>query len=487
LIVTEKREFLANLADSVVAVTTTSRGRSQLARYALALLLLAGIYFVAGKLGLKLAYVHPSATAVWPPTGIALVAFLMLGYRAWPGILLGALLVNVTTAGSWPVCLGIAAGNTLEGVAGCYLLKKFAGGEDAFDSAKGVLAFVFLSAMLSTTVSATLGVTSLALGGYARWANYGAVWLTWWLGDAVGDLVVAPLLVLWSAKPQLKWNRVRILEVVLLLAYLFVAGLVTFEGLIPSLSRNYPLEFLCVPALIWAAFRFRPRRAQLAVVMLAAMAIHGTLRGLGPFARVSQNESLLLAQAYTGVMAVMTLLLAIVVEGHLRTTEQIRQLAVTDPLTGLANYRKLVEVLETEITRCERTGRPFAVVLLDLDGLKKINDALGHLVGSRALCRLAQVMRSNCRATDTTARYGGDEFAVVLPEAGARAAELVGQRFSRYLTSETEHPSLSVSIGSAVYPKDGRTIDEILRTADAALYRMKFQNLQRPRTMVKEV
>jgi len=208
---------------------------------------------------------------------------------------------------------------------------------------------------------------------------------------------------------------------------------------------------------------------------------------LGPFARVSHNESLRLAQAYTGVMAVMTLLLATVVEEHLRTTEQIRQLAVTDALTGLANYRKLVEVLETEITRCERTGRPFAVVLLDLDGLKKINDALGHLVGSRALCRLAHVLRSNCRATDTTSRYGGDEFAVVLPEAGARAAELVAQRFSRYLASETEPPSLSVSTGSAVFPKDGRTIDEILRTADAALYRMKFQKQQRPPAVTKEL
>jgi diguanylate cyclase (GGDEF)-like protein len=411
----------------------------------------------------------------------------MLGYRVWPGIFLGALLVNLTTAGSWPVCLGIAAGNTLEGMVGCYLLNKFAGGEDVFDNAKGVLAFVFFGAILSTTVSATFGATSLALGGYAPWANYGAIWLTWWTGDAVGDLVVAPLLVLWSAKPQLKWNRVRVLEVVLLLTYLFVAGLVTFEGLIPSLSRSYPLEFLCVPALIWAAFRFRPRRAQLANVMLAAMAIHGTLRGLGPFVRTTHHESLLLAQAYTGVMTVMTLLLATVVEEHMRTTEQIRQLAVTDPLTGLANYRKLVEVVDAEITRCERTGRPFAVVLLDLDGLKIFNDALGHLVGSRALCRLAQILRSRCRATDTAARYGGDEFAVVLPEAGARAAELVAQRICRYLASEAEHPSLSVSSGSAVFPKDGITIDDILRTADAALYRMKFQKLRQSPTVMKEV
>jgi len=278
----------------------------RLASETLLLLLLATIYFIVAKLGLKLAYFHPSATAVWPPTGITLVAFLMLGYRVWPAIFLSALLVNLTTAGTLPVCLGIAAGNTLEGLLGCYLLNRFAGGEEAFETSKGVLAFVLLAAMISTTVSATFGATSLVLGGFARWANYGPIWLTWWLGDAVGDLVVAPLLILWSNKPQLKWNRVRLLEVVVLLAYIFVAGLATFGNLFPARARNYPLEFLCVPALIWAAFRFRPRRAQLATCLLAGIVIYGTLRGYGPFVRAAQNESLLLAQSFIGVMAVMT-------------------------------------------------------------------------------------------------------------------------------------------------------------------------------------
>ncbi len=471
----QKTAFLARLADHAAAASGGSK-RAQLARDTLIILLLAMIYFIAGKLGLKLASVHPSATAVWPPTGISLVAFLMLGYRVWPGIFLGALLVNLTTAGSLPVCLGIAAGNTLEGLVGSYLLNKFAGGQRAFDTAKGVLAFVVLAAMVSTSVAATFGVTSLSLGGFARWSDYGSIWLTWWLGDAVGDLVVAPLLILWSTEPQLKWNRVRLLEVVLLLAYLFVVGLATFGNLFPAKNKNYPLEFLCVPALTWAAFRFRPRRAQLATCLLAGIAIFGTLHGSGPFAQATQNESLLLAQAFTGVMAIMTLLLATVVEEQIHATEQIRQLAVTDPLTGLANYRKLREVLEAEIKRSDRTGRSFAVILLDLDSLKKINDAHGHLVGSRSLCRLADVLRKRCRATDTSARYGGDEFAVVLPEAGAKAAEQVARRIRTALADQLEWPTLSVSTGSAVFPAHGKTTDEILRTADAALYRMKLQS-----------
>jgi diguanylate cyclase (GGDEF)-like protein len=470
----EKRAFLVALegraSDAALGV-----GRKPLVRDALVLLGLAAIYVIAGKLGLKLAYFHPSATAVWPPTGIALVAFLMLGYRIWPVIFLGALLVNVTTAGSLPVCLGIAAGNTLEGLLGSYLLNKFAGGESAFGTAKGILAFVLYAALISTSVSAAFGTTSLVLGGFAPWANYRPIWLTWWMGDAVGDLLVAPLLVLWSSKPHLKWNRARLLEVVLLLGFLFVAGQIIFGSLLSSRTKGYPLEFLCVPALIWAAFRFRPRRAHLATCLLAGIAIYGTVHGHGPFVRTSPNESLLLAQAFTGVMAIMTLLLATVVEELFRSTEQIRQLAVTDPLTGLANYRKLLEVLEAEVKRCERTGRPFGVVLLDLDSLKKINDMHGHLVGSRALCRLAEVLRSRCRATDTSARYGGDEFAVVLPEAGAKAAEEVAHRIRRQLADQKERPELSVSAGTAVFPANGTTVDELLRAADAALYRMKIQ------------
>jgi diguanylate cyclase (GGDEF)-like protein len=156
-----------------------------------------------------------------------------------------------------------------------------------------------------------------------------------------------------------------------------------------------------------------------------------------------------------------------------RLFNQIRQLAVSDPLTGLSNYRTLINVMETEIQRSRRTGRPFSVLLLDLDGLKTINDLEGHLVGSRALCRLANVLRVHSRAMDTAARYGGDEFAVVLPEAGAEAAESVSRRVCERLATDGEFPRVTVSVGAAVFPRDGETIDALFDAADRDLYGMK--------------
>src|SRR5882724_8493038 len=155
-----------------------------------------------------------------------------------------------------------------------------------------------------------------------------------------------------------------------------------------------------------------------------------------------------------------------------RLEDHLRQQAARDPLTGLANYRHLAEVLDMEVKRSERTGREFALLLFDLDGLKQINDRYGHLIGSHALCRVADVL-SFCRDIDTAARYGGDEFAVVLPETGAEAASQVAQRNCDSIANDGMGPLLSVSVGVAVYPHDGESIEVLLRKADVAMYAMK--------------
>src|SRR5208282_883852 len=434
---------------------------------------LAAVYFLAGKLGLQLAYVHASATAVWPCTGIAFAALLVFGYRVWPGILIGAFFVNLTTAGTVATSIVAAGGDTLEALVGCYLVSRFAGGKEAFARAQDIFKFALLAGMVATTLSATIGVAALAAGGFANWAAFGSIWCTWWLGDGVGAVIVTPLLLLWKENPRLKWSKERWMEVAFLFLGLLATGWVLFSGTFHSELKNYPLEYLCIPFLIWVGFRFGQREAATAVSLLAGIAAWGTMHGFGPFARESQNTSLLLMQLFMGIIAITTLALAAEVTEHRRAEERIRNLAVSDPLTGLANYRQLVEALETEIKRFGRNERPFVVLLLDLDGLKKINDALGHIVGSRALCRLADMLRLYSREMDTAARYGGDEFVVILPETDAEAARLVAQRISRRLAEDGEEPRISVSIGMAVFPDDGETVNEILGAADSDLYREK--------------
>ncbi len=278
-------------------------------RTALTVGILAVLYLVAGKLSLKLAFLHASVSPVWPPAGIALAALLVLGYRAWPAIFIGAFLVNLTTAGNVPTSLGIATGNTLEAVAGAWLVHRFAGGAEVFDRAQGVFKFA-LAVIVSTLVSPTLGLTSLALAGFADWANYGAIWLNWWLGDMTGDLIVAPLLILWYVAPTRRWGRTAILEVALLFLLLFVLGQVVFGGWLPISAKNYPIAFICGPIVIWTAFRFTQRETATGIFILSALAVWGTLHGYGPFVMESGNQSLLMLQASTAILIVTAMALA---------------------------------------------------------------------------------------------------------------------------------------------------------------------------------
>ncbi len=153
--------------------------------------------------------------------------------------------------------------------------------------------------------------------------------------------------------------------------------------------------------------------------------------------------------------------------------DHLRRQVLSDSLTGLANHGRLFEVLHAEISRSKRTEREFSLLLLDLDGLKEINDRFGHLTGDRALCRLAQILADCSRSVDTAARQGGDEFALVLPETSAASATLVAERICDLLAKDAEEPALAVSVGVASYPKDAATIGSLLYAADGALYAMK--------------
>ncbi len=282
-------------------------------------ILIALVYFISAKIGLQFAFFDPSATPVWPPTGIAIAALILFGYRFWPAVFIGAFFANADI--SSPIsALGIGIGNVLEAFFGAYLTNKFANGKQAFDTTFGILKFVFFVAILSTTISASIGVSSLLLTGSTNASTALDVWLTWWLGDAVGALLITPLIILlWKKERKLSMKEIG--EFIVLIAVLLLFGSVVFGGLLPGDANNFPLQFIILPILIWVAFRFRQKETAIVSVILASVTLVGTLNQYGPFAIGSKNISLLLAQGYVGIFGTTSLVIAALV-AQLRKAQQ---------------------------------------------------------------------------------------------------------------------------------------------------------------------
>ncbi len=273
--------------------------------------LLSAIYFGAARLGLSLDAVGGVAAAVWPPTGIALAALLLGGYRLWPGVAVGAFLVNVFAGVPALAACGMAAGNTLEALVASALLVRVVRFHPSLDRLQDVVGLVGLAAGSSTAISATIGVTSGWLGGVIPTATYGKAWWTWWVGDAMGDLVVAPLLLIWSERVRVRPSAWWVVECVALLGCVGALSVLVFVS--PLTSTLADLPYMLFPLLIWAAVRLGQPGSVTATALVSAIAIWGTSYGLGSFAREPLHASLLELQSFLGIGAVTILVLAAVV------------------------------------------------------------------------------------------------------------------------------------------------------------------------------
>jgi len=334
----------------------------------LTLLALAAAYFLLAKLGLALASLHPSASPVWPPSGLALAAALLWGVRVWPAVFAGAFLANVTTFGSFSTSIAIASGNTCEALITSWLVVRWSAGAAAFDVPARVVRFAAAALAPGAMISATVGVGSLVIAGLAEPAKFAGIWMTWWLGDVGGLLLVTPVIVLWARSG---WLDVAGLEKLgALLAGTAAVGLVAFSPLLPQTGMRAPLAFLAIAPMLWAALRHQQRDTASAALLLSCFAIWGTFAGGGPFAHADLNQSFLLTLTFVISTALPSLVLSADVAVRRRSEESLkeahnavdRKVRVRTDALASANEAMRAEIAERQRVEAERESQRLLLV-----------------------------------------------------------------------------------------------------------------------------
>jgi len=295
-----------------------------IAIYLLKIAILAVIYHLAARLGLKMAYVQVNTSPVWPPTGIALAALLIFGYRLWPGISLSVLLGSLLTGAPLNVALGMALGNTLEALVGALCLKRFVGFHNAIDRIQDVVGLALFS-VFSTMIGATMGTITLMFTGRGAWQELGAIWFTWWIGDLLGALVIAPLLLVWATLPSFQTKKRMYFEGGILSVQLAAITWYVFTSQLYAGIFHQAMIYVIFPFVIWAALRLGQRGAAAATFLVSGIAILGTAHGMGPFSLESKNDSLVLLQTFMAVVSLTSMILAAATIERSKAAEALRQ------------------------------------------------------------------------------------------------------------------------------------------------------------------
>jgi PAS domain S-box-containing protein len=384
------------------------------------------IYFLLAKGGLQLASVNPSATPIWAPTGVALAAVLLGGYRVWPGILVAAFLANATTAGSIYTSAAIAVGNGLEAVVAGWLINRWAEGRNTFATPTNVAKFILI-AIVATIICATVGVGALSYGGYADWTRFLEIWMTWWLGDLTGALIVAPVLVLWAARAPLSAARGDNLEFAAILASTMAVGLVAFSPLVPQTAYRDALGFVAVLPVLWAALRRDQRDTATVVLIFVGFAVWGTVMNTGPFARAGTNGAFLALLMFLISISVPSLALSADVATRRRSEELLRR--TQDELEE--TIRQRTAALTEEITQRRQLELEFS---RGVDVRKRTEEAL---VDSERHFRILiegvtdyAIFMLDPNGRITSWNSGAQRIKGHAPE------QIIGQHFSQFYTEE---------------------------------------------------
>ena len=444
--------------------------KSQLA-YAAELVSLAFIYVLAGIAGLKLDAVAGFATLVWAPSGIALAALLIRGYRLWPGIMLGALVTNVLNGAAVPVAVGISVGNSLEPLAAAYALRQIPGFRRSLDRLVDAFSLIVAAAVVSTAISATIGVVSLYAGGIVPPAGLAETWRAWWLGDMIGVLLFAPVLLVFSVeKPFPSWEVW--LEASTLAVCLIAVTLIVFSSAGGASGSLFGGAYLFFPLFIWAAVRFGQRGSVATVFIVSVIAIWGTVTGRGPFVQPQLFFSLFALQTFMGVTAATFLILGASVSERGEAVERLQSAISGEQLMLTerdAAHQRLIAVLDQT---------PVAIGIVDADGrFLYVNGEFERMIGTRPESSKA----FDAESGDYTGFHtdGSPVAADEWPSARAlRRGEIIRDEVFR-LVPRNAPPLEVMAYAAPVRAADGEIVAAVLVFRDVTAQRKAAEDLRR--------
>jgi diguanylate cyclase (GGDEF)-like protein len=450
--------------------------------YAAQMGMVAVAYFAAARMSLVLAIPPGYATAVWPPSGIALAAALLLGTRIWPGIWIGAALVNVAVESSFFSAVAIGSGNTLEALVASTLIRRHIADPARFERGEEVLRFVALCA-LACALAPSVALIPLAAGHPLTWEAGLRNWWTWWQGDLSGMIVVAPLILSWNARAAGAWPAEKKLEAAGFgLLLLVAAALITADNATHFVPLS--LTFVTLPFIIWAAFRFGQREVSTAIAVICAIAVWYTVEHRNLFGSAPLNEMLLMLLTFNSMVVITGLMLVAVVGERSRAmnklqsrTEQLESVREHDPLTGLPNGTLFRRQLAQLVSVAAESGQKVAVAVMEVERFKNINDAFGRQAGDELLKQIAGRIASNLTGSSMVARVYGNRFALASHgfENEDGVARAVNERLARWfgppyrLTGDDLR--VSARMGVALFPEDGEQPDVLYMHAESALER----------------
>jgi len=440
-------------------------------------------YFVAARLSLALAIPPGYATAVWPPSGIALAAALLLGGRIWPALWIGAALANLFVESSFFSAVAIASGNTLEALAGAALIRRHAGDPARFERAEEVLKFIAVCG-LASAIAASAALIPLVAGHPVSLKDVVHNWWTWWQGDLSGMIVVAPLILSWSAPVADSWSAQKKVEwVVFALLLLVTAALITVDE--ASAFAPFSLTFVALPFILWAALRFSQREVSTAIAVACAVAVWYRLEHRDLFTTVL-NDWLLMLLTFNSMVVITGLALVAVVHERTKVVDALRKrhdqlesFTHYDPLTGLPNGTLFRHQLAQLLSVAAENGRKVAIALMDVERFKTINDTFGRQGGDELLKQISNRLAQDISGSSIAARANADCFALAFHgvEDESAVAKMVNERIARWFGApyhlRDNELRLSARIGLSLFPEDGEDADMLYMHAESALKKAK--------------